>query len=164
MAKPDTCSVITSVAAYLFHCFIGIERFTLHPQWRHYYIQIYMVPATDMSVLIILSNILSIFLASILQSHGTELIIIVVRYSGTGQIRTQSLPQTSKGKVDKLVLTNNRIIQLQLFPKLVATQLPFTELNKLDTQKCKIKTFRKLDSTEQNTYESATKVPPWDGQ
>ena len=77
-----------------------------------------------------------------LQSHGTELIIIVGRYSGTGQIRTQSLPKTSKGKVDKHLLTNNRIIQLQLFPKLVATQLPFTELNKLDTQKCKIKTFR----------------------
>ena len=58
--------------------------------------------------------------------------------SGTDRIRTQSLSQTSKGKMDKHILTNNRITDYELatLSQTGCYSVTFTELNELDTQKC----------------------------
>ena len=52
--------------------------------------------------------------------------------SGTGRIRTQCLSQISKGIIDKHIL---KITKLQMIIR-VSNSCAFTELKKLDTQKC----------------------------
>ena len=54
--------------------------------------------------------------------------------SGAGRIKTQSPSQTSKGKTDKHILTDNRIIEDEPNKQLFSKQV-FAELNELDTQK-----------------------------
>ena len=67
------------------------------------------------------------------KNHGCRILNKLVKIlHETGRIRTQSLSQTSKGKIDKI--TDDKPSK-QLFPKQLAT-VTFTELNKLDTQKC----------------------------
>ena len=62
------------------------------------------------------------------------------------RIRTQSLSQTSKGKMDKHIPTNSKITgdkpSQQLFPKQVATQPSLLNQTNQTHRSVKIKTFK----------------------
>ena len=66
--------------------------------------------------------------------------------SGTDRIRTQSLTQTSKGKMDKHIPTNNKITgdkpSQQLFPKQVATRPYLLNQTNRTHKSVKIKTLK----------------------
>ena len=66
--------------------------------------------------------------------------------SGTDRIRTQSLSQISKGKVDKHIPTNNKITDdkpsHKLFPKQMATQPSLLNQTNRTHRIVKIKTFK----------------------
>ena len=70
--------------------------------------------------------------------------------------------------MDKHIPTNNKITgdnpSQQLFPKQVAFQPSLLNQTNRTHKSVKIKTFKILNSTKHNTNETATKVPPWDGQ
>ena len=92
-------------------------------------------------------------------------IIISKDTSGTDRIRTQSLSQTSKGKMDKQIPTNNKITSdkpnQQLFPKQVATQPYLLNQTNRTHRGVKIKVFKNRTASNTKQNETATKVPPF---